>query len=426
MHTNPQKEPLPLIPGRIRRLRVIAHTRRMGLVILPLGAGMGLLVAFALRALGSFEPWVGRMGGALHLGMLLPALGLFLATALLQVTGIGEVSLFKDLDLAKKNPYKVFPFLVSLGKVAACALTIGFGGSVGVEGPGKWFGAAVGLQAHRLLSFMSLLWVPLRRLKVPPLVMVRAGAGAALASVFRAPLSGALMAVEYHGRIDPFSLVPCLVAAASGYVAFASANGLAPLLTMPALPRLGAREIGWALALGVLAGLAATVFQWVRQRGERHLRRIPLLWRGLVAGLGLVLLSLPAHFFWPGLPVTQGGGLEFLTHLLPDPAPPAWALAFLALKLLATALTLAGGGVGGLWLPSLAMGASLGAALAGAFGVPNPGYLLLVGAASFAGATHHTLLVPVVFLAETTAQASLVVPALVGTTLAFLVSRERP
>jgi len=415
----------PLIPTKTRRLRMLSHTRRMVLVILPLGAGMGLLVAAALRALGSFEPWIGRMGGTLHLGLLLPALGLFLATALLHFTGIGEVSLFKDLDLAKKNPYQVFPFLVSLGKVAACALTIGFGGSVGVEGPGKWFGAAVGLQAHRLLTFLSGLWAPLRRLKIPPLVMVRAGAGAALASVFRAPLSGALMAVEYHGRIDPVSLVPCLVSAASGYVAFASANGLRPLLPMPLLPPLGAREIGFAIVLGLLAGLGANLFQWVRARSHRYLTRIPLLWRGLVAGVGLVLLSLPAHFFFPGLPVTQGGGMEFIIHLLAEPTPAGWALAFLALKLAATALTLAGGGVGGMWLPSLAMGASLGAAFAGALGLASPGYLLVVGAASFAGATHNTLLVPVVFLAETTAQAALVVPALVGATLAFLVSKEQ-
>jgi len=239
---------------------------------------MGLLVAAALRALGSFEPWVGRMGGALHLGLLLPALGLFLATALLHVTKIGEVSLFKDLDLAKRNPYQVFPFLPSLGKVGACALTLGFGGSVGVEGPGKWFGAAVGLQAHRLLAHLSRLWIPVRRLKVPPLVMVRAGAGAALAAVFRAPLSGALMAAEYHGRLDPISLVPCLVAAASGYVAFASANGMRPLLPLPNLPPLGAQEIGFALILGVMAGLAGNAYQWVRSRMHHHLAKIPLLW----------------------------------------------------------------------------------------------------------------------------------------------------
>lgn len=417
--------PKPLLPSRVRRLRMLAHGRRVGLVLLPLGAGIGLMVALVLKALGSFEPWVGRMGGTLHLGLLLPALGLFGATALLHFTGIGEVSLFNDLDLAHQDPYAVFPFRRSLGKVAACALTLGFGGSVGVEGPGKWFGAALGLQAHRLVRFLSRSVSFLRHLKVPPLVMVQAGAGAALASVFRAPVSGALMAAEHQGRIDPAALVPCLVAAASGYVAFASGYGLAPLLPLPAAPPLGAREVALALPLGLLTGLGAHAYQWTREVLGRRLGRIPLLGRGLVAGLGLVLLSLPAHLFWPGLPVTQGGGLEFILHLLANPCPPAWALAFLALKLAATALTLAGGGVGGLWLPSLAMGASLGAAFAGALGIADPGYLLVVGAASFAGATHRTLLVPVVFLAETTAQGALVVPALVSGTVAYLISRDR-
>jgi chloride channel protein, CIC family len=97
----------------------------------------------------------------------------------------------------------------------------------------------------------------------------------------------------------------------------------------------------------------------------------------------------------------------------------------LALKLAATALTLAGGGIGGIWLPSLAMGAALGAAFDGWLGLGQPGYMTLVGAASFVGATNESILVPVVFLAETTAQASLVVPALIATSVAYLVTRER-
>jgi len=231
--------------------------------------------------------------------------------------------------------------------------------------------------------------------------------------------------VEDNGRVDAVSLIPCLIAAASGYMMFASAHGLHPLLPIPELPALGIQEIAWALLLGLLCGLGSKVYGLVQKRLNRYLRHIPLLWRGLAAGLGLVLLSLPAHFFFPGLPVTQGGGLEYTTQILSNPAPAGWALIFLALKLFATALTFAGGGIGGLWLPCMAMGASLGAALAGVFGVENPGYLILVGAASFVGSVHHTLLVPVVFVAETTAQATLIVPALVGTAVAFLVSSER-
>jgi CIC family chloride channel protein len=103
---------------------------------------------------------------------------------------------------------------------------------------------------------------------------------------------------------------------------------------------------------------------------------------------------------------------------------PTQAILFLALKLAATALTFAGGGIGGLWLPSLAMGAAVGAAFDGWLGLGQTGHLTLVGAAALAGATHGTLLVPVVFLAETTGQATLVVPALIGTTVSYLVARE--
>ena len=144
-----------------------------------------------------------------------------------------------------------------------------------------------------------------------------------------------------------------------------------------------------------------------------------------MAGIGLVLLALPSHFFYDGLPVTEGGGLALIRHLLTGEFIPREAILFLALKLVATALTFAGGGIGGIWLPSLSMGAAVGMVFDSLLGLGQPGYMTLVGASAFAGATHETMLVPCVFLAETTAQAALVVPALVGTTVAYLIVRER-
>ncbi len=187
-----------LIPTRTSRLRRLAHSRHMVLGTLPLGADTGFLVALAQKGLGSFEPIVLRVGGETRLTILLPAIGLFLTTAWLTLTGIGESSLFKDLNLAKKSPYRVVPFRTSLGKVVACALTIGFGGSAGVEGPGKWFGAALGLQYHRFLRAAAHRVKLFRHLARPVVVMVRSGAAAALAAVFRAPASGTLMAAEHH------------------------------------------------------------------------------------------------------------------------------------------------------------------------------------------------------------------------------------
>ncbi len=405
---------------------MVAHTRHIVVVTLPLGAATGFLVALALKGLGSFEPMVLKVGGKTGLTILLPAVGLFLTTAWLTLTGIGEVSLFKDMDLAKKDPYRVFPFRSSLGKVVACALTIGFGGSAGVEGPGKWFGAALGLQYHRFLRAASTRAKHLRHLAQPAIVMVRSGAAAALAAVFRAPISGALMAAEHNGKLAPNALVPCLVAAASGYVSFSALMGHAPLLPLPKIYpyALKTREIVWALLLGMACGIAATSYLWLKARFQRLLFHVPFLWRGLAAGAGLSLLAMPSHFFWKGLTVTQGGGLELIQHLLQGNTLPREAALFLGLKLAATALTFAGGGIGGLWLPSLAMGAAIGAGFDGLLGIGDTGYLTLVGASALAGATHGTLLVPVVFLAETTGQAALVVPALIGTTVSYLMVRE--
>ena len=414
------------LPTRLSRLRLLAHSRHIIVVTLPLGAGTGFLIALALKGVGSFEPMVLRVGGRTGLTILLPAIGLFLTTAWLTLTGIGEVSLFKDMDLAKKNPYKVFPFLTSLGKVVACLLTIGFGGSAGIEGPGKWLGAALGLQYHRLLRTGSTHVKHFRHLARPALVMVRGGAAAALAAVFRAPISGALMAAEHNGTLDAAALVPCLVASASGYVAFSAIMGHAPLLPLaqnyPYQMRL--REIIWALLLGMACGVAATAYLWLKARLQHHLVRLPLLWRGLAAGTGLSLLALPSHFLWHDLMVTQGGGLELIQHLAQGQVLPREAALFLGLKLFATALTFAGGGIGGLWLPSLAMGAAVGAVCDGLLGLGATGYLTLVGASAMAGALHGTLLVPVVFLAETTGQAALVVPALIGTVVSYLMVRE--
>nr|WP_320133088.1 chloride channel protein [uncultured Holophaga sp.] len=414
------------LPSRMRSLRIVAHTRHILLVILPLGAVIGLCVGIALKGLGSFEPMVLSVGGRTGFTLLLPAVGLFLTTLWLSVTRIGEVSLFKDLDLAKRDPYRVFPPLTSLGKVVACTLTIAFGGSAGVEGPGKWFGAALGLQYHRLLKFASTRISFFRHFVRPPMVLVRSGAAAALAAVFRAPLSGALMAAEHHNRIATEALAPCLVSGAAGYVVFSGIMGHAPLIPLASnYPySLGIKDFGMSLLLGALCGGLAYLYHWLRNSFQIRLSRIHLPWRGLAAGIGLTLLALPGHFIFHDLQITQGGGLELIHQLLQGGTLPRDAALFVALKLLATALTFAGGGVGGLWLPSLAIGAALGAGFDALVGSGHAAYLAVVGASALTGATHETLLVPVVFLAETTGQAALVVPALIGTTVSFLIVRE--
>ncbi|HJW71958.1 MAG TPA: chloride channel protein [Geothrix sp.] len=417
------KHPLAL-PSRLRSLRMIAQARRLALAVLPLGAVIGLLVALALAGMTRFQELITDHRWHTFLLVASPLVGLVLTGIWLKVSRIGEVSLVKDLVEAHADPLGTFRFWPSLGKTLACALTIGFGGSAGIEGPAKWLGAALGAQFHGALRWFARRWPRLRRVLVQPRVMVMAGSAAALAAVFRAPLSGALLAAEHEGELNATQAAPALVASATGYLAFIALRGTAPLLGIAAPYTLKARELFWALPLGLACALAASLFRRLLRFGRHHLRPLPLSLRGLVAGLGLVILALPGAWLWPGLPVTQGGGLDLVTHVLHGGTPSSAALTFFALKLTATALTFAGGGVGGTWLPSVTIGACLGAAFDAWAGLGQPGLFALVGASAFAGAVHRTLLTPVVFLAETTGQAALVVPALVATVAAFQGTRN--
>jgi CIC family chloride channel protein len=393
------------------------------MTVLPLGAGIGLVTALALSGLEHVERAI--QGTHLRaLGMVaLPLVGLVLTGLWLRYSRLGEVSLARDVAHSRLRPLEVFSPLSSLGKALACALTIGFGGSAGIEGPAKWLGAATGAEFHRLLRMLARRVPQARRLVAQASVMVNAGAAAGLAAVFRAPLSGALLAVEHGGDLRASELAPALAASASGYLACIALRGAEPLFGTAGSYHLVAREIYWAMPLGLACALAASLFRRLLRFGRHHLGRYSLPVRGSLAGLGLVLLALPGAWFWPNLPITQGGGIDLVLLLLKGGTPSGTALLFLALKLAATALTFAGGGVGGTWLPSVAMGAALGAAFEGWAGFGQPGLFVMVGASAFAGAVHRTLLTPVVFLAETTGQSALVVPALVATVAAFQATR---
>ncbi|HJW08297.1 MAG TPA: chloride channel protein [Holophagaceae bacterium] len=410
--------------SRRRNLRLLAHSRRVLLLMLPLGAFTGWVMGLAVRAyLGLFE-WQNAHLVPSHLVLLMPLIGLPLATLMLDLGGAGEVSLAEDIHLSHADPYRAFPFRRSLVKVAACFATIFMGGSAGLEGPGKWFGAAVGLQCHRLVRALSRRVRAFRRLLSEAGTMVSCGAAGALAVVFRAPLSAALFAAEHDGHLRTRNLIPTLVAAAAGYLVFAAAMGHAPLLAMTRMYSLRWKEIWLAVPLGLACGLAASFFSAAQATFRRRLAWIPLRWRGVAGGVGLTLLMLPGHLLLPEVPTVRGGGVELVNHLIQTPPDLRLALVFLGVKMLATALTLGSGGVGGTWLPSVAMGACLGSAFDAGLLPRYPGLWTMLGATAFTGAFNNTLLVPVVFLAETTAQAALVVPALVATTVAYLVARE--
>jgi CIC family chloride channel protein len=410
--------------SRKARLRILAHTRRIVLLMLPLGALMGIIVAISLSGLEAIEYHIFHMAEGGHWTLLLPGVGMVLTTLWLTHLHLGEVSLSADLHRAHRDPYGAFPFLGSLAKVAACVLTIGFGGSAGVEGPGKWLGSAAGVQVHRALKYLASKFPFMRRWLVQPMNIVVGGGSGAMAAIFRAPLTGALLCAEKDGVLGSDRLVSGVVAAAAGYLSFALWSRRGPLLPYVASLGLSWKEVAWSVPLGLLCGMGVGLFRGLRVAFRQIFQRWSLPVRGAVAGGILVLLAIPSFFLWNRLPVTQGSGLEMVSNVINNTPTLQVGLAFFLLKTLATAVTFEGGGVGGTWLPSVAMGAALGATFEALIHTGHFGLMALLGATAFTGAAHDTLLVPVVFLAETTAQASLMVPGLVATTVAFLVARE--
>jgi CIC family chloride channel protein len=148
---------------------------------------------------------------------------------------------------------------------------------------------------------------------------------------------------------------------------------------------------------------------------------VPVFVRTLLGGLMLVALAWISTRF-VGSPVTLQAGLPVANDLLNGHYVLWVCLAIFLLKLLATAITFGSGGVGGLFVPTAVIGAALGACWDAVLAPSHPGVFTLLGIAAFSGASYNSLLFSAVFIAESTGKVFLVVPALVASTLAFLVS----
>ena len=140
-----------------------------------------------------------------------------------------------------------------------------------------------------------------------------------------------------------------------------------------------------------------------------------------LGGLLLVAIAFVSHRLL-GQPVTLGAGLPVANELLAG-QHALWAtLAIFGLKLLATSITFGCGGVGGLFVPTATMGAALGAAFDAVLAPSHPGVYTLLGIAAFSGASYNSILFSAVFVAEATGNVFLVVPSLVASSVAFVVT----
>jgi CIC family chloride channel protein len=339
--------------------------------------------------------------------------GLALAALALKFVGRGASPSTADeyiRNFHDRDPLSLRPVV---GRLLAGAATLGSGGALGYEGPSLYLGASVGtaIQARRPRWFT----------RADSKVLMVAGAAAGVAAIFKAPATGAIFALEVPYRDDTARqmLLPALVGAATGYLAFVALIGTQPLFDVAGSPPFDLRELGGAALLGVVCGLGARGFAFLITHAKRIAESVTPWLRTIVAGVVLAgLLVASERVFGEGL--SSGSGYRTLEWVTQPDHSIGMVFALLGFRVAATTATLAGGGVGGLFIPLVIAGALIGDASAIAIG-DTTNLFPLIGVAAFLGAGYRTPLAGVVFVAEATGRPGFIVPGLIASVASQLV-----
>ena len=315
--------------------------------------------------------------------------------------------------------------------IVASALTVGFGGSVGLEGPSVSTGGSIGSNIAKVL-----------RLDYKHTIqLIGMGGAAALASIFQAPITGIVFALEVFmidlslNAIVPI-IVSSFVAILTAYFFLGQTVEYSAVITEGFIPGNALYYIG----LGLFAGLVSAYFLKVSFSMEEGFKKMKSPWtRFLVGGtlLGVLIFLFPALY---------GEGYEAINSALRGDYSPVfgnpWFSRFkdydlvvlllfagmILLKAFATAFTFGAGGVGGTFAPALFIGAFTGlffALTVNYFGIGDldPAKFALVGMSGLVAGMLHAPLTGIFLIAEITNGYALIVPLMIVSALAYAINR---
>lgn len=309
---------------------------------------------------------------------------------------------------------------VAVVKTIASALTIGSGGSAGREGPIVQVGATLGSKTGQLLQMSE------ARIRL----LVACGAAGGIAAAFNAPLAGVFFALEVIlQRFSTRGFATVVLSAVTASAIWRSAFGNQPVLNVPAFGLRSPVELLFYVILGLLAAVAAIVFirslYWAEDRFDGT--PIPMDLKPAVGGLLLGLVGLATLRLGEGS-LAYGSGLPGINLALGGSLTWWVLLTLLGAKLVATSVTLGSGASGGVFAPSLFMGAMLGAAFGQGVHALFPGvttsagaYAMVGMAAVFAGAAHAPIS-SILILFEMTNDYRIILPLMLACIVATLAS----
>ena len=315
--------------------------------------------------------------------------------------------------------------------IVGSGLTIGFGGSVGAEAPIVLTGAAIGSNLARMF----------RLNQKTMMLMIGCGAAGAIGGIFQAPIAGLVFTLEVLMMdLTMTSVAPLLISSVSATAIAYILNGTEPLFPLVINEPFAMERIPWYLVLGLVCGLFSLYFtrgmNFLERWFKHNIRSVGM--KILVGGVTLGLLI----FLFPPL---YGEGYDVIRELINGHSLSAIAnspfaelgmtntvligyfLLVILLKIVASVATNGGGGVGGIFAPSLFMGALVGfvvARLINVLGMEVPeANFALVGMAGLMSGVMHAPLTGIFLIAELTGGYHLFMPLMIVSVVSYLIIR---
>ncbi|WGS40245.1 ClcB-like voltage-gated chloride channel protein [Burkholderia sp. JSH-S8] len=400
-----------------------AHTMLIWSVIVGIGGafatiafreGIELMQRLISGHSGSFVEMAKRLPWYVRFWM--PAAGGLLAGCVLLLANRGESKTRKtDYMEAVALGNGVVPVRQSLWRSVSSLLTIGTGGSIGREGPMVQLAALAASLVGRFAHFDP----PRLRL------LVACGAAAGITSAYNAPIAGAFFVSEIVlGAIAMESFGPMVVASVVANIVMREFAGYRPPYEMPVFPAVTGPEVLLFVVLGLLSGVLAPQFLHLLDASKNQFKRlpVPLPVRLALGGLVVGVISI-----W--VPDVWGNGYSVVNHVLHSPWTWQALVAVLVFKVFATAATTGSGAIGGVFTPTLFVGAVFGSLFGLAMEALWPGHTsayfayAMVGMGAFmAGATQAPLMA-ILMIFEMTLSYQVVLPLMVSCVVAYFVAR---
>ncbi len=295
-------------------------------------------------------------------------------------------------------------------KALASAICIGSGGSVGREGPIVQISSSLASSIGRLFRIKE------RGMRT----LVAAGAAAGIGGTFNAPIAGALFAVEILlGEFGVFSFSPIIIASVISTLTSRLISEDISAFTVPDYSLISVWEIGPYILLGIVGGLVAIMFIKAVYFFEDKFDRIPLhpLLKPILGGLLIGTIGL-------GLPHIFGVGYDSIDACLQNQLGLWLALVLVFAKILSTSLTLGSGGSGGIFAPSLFLGAMTGNFIGSTFhhyfpsSISSPGAFSLVGMGAVVAAATHAPITAIIIIFELTGDYKIILPLMLSSIIA--------